>query len=50
MAKKKKDKTMLEVSKGYEDFIKEKSANKGNLILFQKAIRKASTVKQRDLK
>ncbi len=44
----KKDKTMAEVSKNFEQFIKGKKTNKNNKPLFEKALKKA--VKQRGSK
>jgi hypothetical protein len=42
---KKKDKTMLEVTKGYEDFIKGKETNKNGQMIFNKVIKKAAKPK-----
>lgn len=38
----KKDKTMEEVSKGYEEFIKRKELNKKGAQLFERTLRKAA--------
>ena len=41
MKKKKKEKTMTELTKGVGKFLKEKELNKNNSELFEKAMRKA---------
>lgn len=48
--KKKKDKTMAEVSAGYEQFIEGQEINKKGLSLFNKTIKKAASTKPSDLK
>ena len=52
MAKKKKKerKSIDELTKGYEDFIKGKETNANGRELFEKTIKKAATVKQHSAK
>lgn len=50
MANKKKDKTMDEVSKGYEEFIKGRKVKPNGKNSFDKAIKKAIKQKQLDSK
>lgn len=46
----KKDKTMNEVTKGYEEFMKGKELTENGRELFSKAIKKATKIKQRGSK
>ncbi len=48
--KKKKDKTMAEVTAGYEQFVEGQKINKKGLSLFNKTIKKAANTKPSDLK
>jgi len=48
--KKKKDRTMEEVTVGYEEFMKGKELNHNGFSLFEKTIKKAATTKKRGSK
>jgi len=50
MTKKKKNITMDELTKNYESFIKDKEVNKNGRKLFNKALKKATKIKQRGSK
>lgn len=50
MKKSKKKRTMIEVTAGYEDFIKGKETNKNGKEFFEKVLKKATKPKQRGSK
>lgn len=50
MAKKKRMKTMAEVTAGYEDFIKKEKIKDQEEKVFEKTLKKALTAKKKDTK